>query len=319
MLRNSFLIETFKDGKNKEYKYADEDENYMVNINRPITEKALADLPSSKMDKLIDKILTDRKISNVLYNSVAIKEINNIKKSNQKLIQLTKKPEKKRIITENNPSDIVNNRKKKEMIEEIKQEVKQNKKYQVDQLNMQKKLNEDYRKFFQKEKNKEFEIEKIALNKIRLDRFEIIFKSLTDKILESLDNGKRKGCIFNNINFELSDIKLPEIKLDMHNVFSRLFHNEVLLSPKKGQNFTENNNLNNLEIISPNKNNNNSENNFVVKNVIESANGKEFTIKITDEIFAKCFSKYSGGPKIDYHKVNNFIFLFFNIFFLNFF
>ena len=32
MLRNSFIKETLKEGKNNEYKYADEDENYMLHI-----------------------------------------------------------------------------------------------------------------------------------------------------------------------------------------------------------------------------------------------------------------------------------------------
>ena len=42
---------------------------------------------------------------------------------------------------------------------------------------------------------------------------------------------------------------------------------------------------------------------FKVKNVLKSTNGKEFTIKITDNIIRKCFNKYSGGPEvIDYLK-----------------
>jgi ankyrin repeat protein len=35
---------------------------------------------------------------------------------------------------------------------------------------------------------------------------------------------------------------------------------------------------------------------FKVKNVIANATGKEFTIKITDDIIAKSFNTYSGGP-----------------------
>lgn len=307
MLRNSFLKETLKDGKNTEYKYAAEDENYMLQINRPITEKTIMDIPSSKIDQFVDKILTDKKISSVLFSSVANKEISNFEKSNKKLI---KKFEKKKVITENNPADIVINRKKVEMLQEIKLDINHYKKCQMDQLNEKKKLNIDYRKYFKSEKNKEKKDEIFMLNKIRINRFENIFRSLTDKILESLDNGKRKGTIFGNISFELQNIKLPEVKLDLHNVFSRLFFNEVLLSPKKGQNFSGNNNFNENNPLSPKKNNNNPEQNFIVRNVIEAANGKEFTIKITDDIYAKCFSKHSGGPKIDYHKVL-FLFYFF--------
>jgi len=35
-----------------------------------------------------------------------------------------------------------------------------------------------------------------------------------------------------------------------------------------------------------------------VKNVIESSSGKEFTLKITDDLIMKCFAKHSGGPKM---------------------
>ena len=37
---------------------------------------------------------------------------------------------------------------------------------------------------------------------------------------------------------------------------------------------------------------------FKLKNVLKSTNGKEFTIKITDDIIRKCFAKYSGGPDV---------------------
>ena len=119
MLRNSFLKETLKEGKNNEnkYAYADEDENYMLHINRPMTERSIADIPASKIDQFVDGILTDKKVSNVLFSSAATKEINILKKSNEKM-NLLRKFDKKKTSMENNPTDIVNNRKKKEMIEE---------------------------------------------------------------------------------------------------------------------------------------------------------------------------------------------------------
>ena len=35
-----------------------------------------------------------------------------------------------------------------------------------------------------------------------------------------------------------------------------------------------------------------------MKNVLKSNGGKEFTTKVTDEEFKKCFDKYSGGPEV---------------------
>ncbi len=48
MLRNSFLKSLLNEGKNSnDYKYANEDENYILKINRPLSEKSIVDLPSN--------------------------------------------------------------------------------------------------------------------------------------------------------------------------------------------------------------------------------------------------------------------------------
>lgn len=313
MLRNSFLKSIINEGKPKnEYKYAHEDENYILLVNRPLSEKSIMDLPSSKLDTLVDKILTDKSVSEILYSSTATSEINRLKKANEKMIN--SKLETKKTIVENNPNDIVINRKKKEMIEDIKLDIHNYKQNQILDLKEKKKLNVDYRKFFERQRARENNDNILYMNKIRVNRFEKIFASIKEKLQENLYNGKRQGFIFNKFPFELKGVKLPEISLNLHDVFSRLFHNEVLLDPKKAKNYDPSEKGSNFDLNgSPkkNKNNNNNECNFVVRNVIESANGKEFTIKITDEIFAKCFSKHSGGPEVFFHKVlfNNFLLL----------
>lgn len=304
MLRNSFLKSIINEGKQtNEYKYANEDENYMLSVNRPLSEKSIMDLPSSKLDAFVDRILTNKSVSEVLYSSTAISEINMLKKANEKMIN--SKLEPKKSIVENNPNDIVINRKKKEMIEDIKLDIHHYKHNQILDLKEKRKLNLDYRKFFEMQRQKENKDQILYMNEVRIKRFEKIFCSIKQKLQEKIKSGKRQGFIFDSIPFELKEVKLPEICLNLHDVFSRLFHNEVLLDPKKAKNYDLSEKNSNLDPnASPKKNKNNkNEHNFVVRNVIEAANGKEFTIKITDEIFAKCFSKHSGGPEVNFHKV----------------
>lgn len=216
------------------------------------------------------------------------------------------KNENKKTTQENNPNDIVINRKRNEMIEDIKLDIEQYKQSQILDLQEVKNLNLEYRKFFKDQNLKEQQDSILNLNEVRTKRFEKIFNSIKNKLQEKFKNGKRQGFIFGDVPFELKEIKMPEIKLNLHEVFSRLFYNEVLFDPKKCVNF-DNNKKSNM----PDANNsvqmiktNNNEHKFVVKNVIENSNRKEFTIKITDDIFAKCFSKYTGEKQVNYHKVN---------------
>jgi hypothetical protein len=302
MLRNSFLKSLLNEGKNSnDYKYANEDENYMLNINRPLSEKSIMDLPSNKLDIFVDQILSNKSVSQILYSSTANSEINILKKTNEKMINSKKKIKQK--IQENNPNDIVINRKKKEMIEEIKHEIEAYKQNQINDLKQKKSLNSEYRKLFNELRLKEKNEYILNMNRIRIESFDKVFMSIKNKLQEQIKTGCRKGIIFDTVSFEMKNISLPEISLNLHDVFSRLFHNEVLLNPKKGKNYDINEKNSSIDANNSPKKNKNNHVNFVVKNVIESANGKEFTIKITDETFIKCFYKHSGGPGSIYHKV----------------
>ena len=269
----------------------------MLLSNRPLSEKSILEIPSSKLDLFVDGILGNKNISEVLFSSCADSEINLLKKSREKMKNA--KIEKKISQQDNNPNDIVINRKKTEMIEDIKLDIKQYKINQTIDLKYKKINNIENRKYFHEQKIVEDYENILQLNSVRIERFMKIFNSIKQKIVEKLNDGKRKGLIYDKIPFEFNSIKLPELRLDLHDVFSRLYHNEVLLNPKKGLTFDKKIHKNSTEINNPiqkNNKNNPNEHNFKVHNVIDSANGKEFTIKITDEIFSKCFTKYSGGP-----------------------
>ena len=155
-------------------------------------------------------------------------------------------------------------------------------------------------------------------NTIKQNRIKGFRKSF-DKLREKLKSLKGNSLIEENTKetetlndpfyTEDSKIDLPKIKLNINNVFSRLYHNVVLLQndkniiPHKRNNSAQilhkNNTTNNINV---NNNNHhippNPKIKYKLKNVLKSTNGKEFTIKITDEIVKKCFIKYSGGPSV---------------------
>jgi len=130
----------------------------------------------------------------------------------------------------------------------------------------------------------------------------LLLKSISSDTNES--NGKPTHFINKGIeiNKSLNKTFLPNYKLDLNDVFSRLYHNEVLLSPssstgnlKRPQSSKMKSTLNyemensatyNPKIV------------FKLKKVIKSTSGKEFTLKITKDIISRCFIKYSGGPSV---------------------
>ena len=119
------------------------------------------------------------------------------------------------------------------------------------------------------------------------------------------------NSLFLNYKNKNSRMNLPNVKLNIKNVFNRLYHNVVLLSPSSN---TKNKkrplsckNIRPYSSINAD-NNNNRKIHFNLKKVIKSTSGKEFTFKITNDIIQKCFIKYSGGPsvlKMNNDKINN--------------
>ena len=130
-----------------------------------------------------------------------------------------------------------------------------------------------------------------------------------------MDENKEKEAILNELksnkeNFAAPLITLPEIKLNIVNVYSRLYNNKVLSTPlnNKLQNLNLNNKFfkaggklkrplthNKLKINS--KMTKNQKYNFSLKNAIPANNGKEFTKNVTEQNINECLKKYSGGPQ----------------------
>ena len=295
-------------------RFIKEDDEYLLKEMRPVKNSSIKKLPKEKLDKFIDDILTNRKFTRILYASNSDAEIQNffrIKKSLEKN-EKTKKIIKK---DKNEPSSIVKKRSRREAYIQIRLEVDNYKRNRSDYKNtLEKKNNETYytlKKEMNNDKNSYF-------NTIKQNRIKGFRKSF-DKLREKLKSLKGNSLIEENTKetetlndpfyTEDSKIDLPKIKLNINNVFSRLYHNVVLLQndkniiPHKRNNSAQilhkNNTTNNINV---NNNNHhippNPKIKYKLKNVLKSTNGKEFTIKITDEVIKKCFAKYSGGPSV---------------------
>ena len=140
-------------------------------------------------------------------------------------------------------------------------------------------------------------------------------KSLSNETIESTKNFGyfSRSIIYSpNNNYNESqkiNLDLPHVKLDIKDVFNRLYHNVVLLSPsstdKLKRPMSSNSNIkkrnnNFLKNFTPFSSSNANRNkiNFNLKKVVKSTSGKEFTLKITKDIIKKAFIQYSGGPTV---------------------
>jgi len=236
----------------------EDDENYIIENYRPLKEGDIKNLSKPNLDHFVDKLLVNPKQVRFLYNTTAKSEINIVKKANGLYLKNTHKDKKTNSVY--GPKDLRKMREKYEVINQVKNEVENNKKFQQDENFRKTKLNEE---FFKRLKTNP------CLSESNIDK---------DKITEN-----RLRRVFYNIETKINRIKLPGVKLDNNDVFSRLYHNAVFVNDRSYSN-------------SVNSSIKRDEKTMKVKNVIESSTGKEFSIKITDDLVAKCYSKHTGGP-----------------------
>ena len=130
--------------------------------------------------------------------------------------------------------------------------------------------------------------------------------------LDLLKMGIKEGFLQTEIDYPYAfeftghKVKLPKAKLNIKNVYSRLYNNTVILPKDLDNNDNENNKKmgRRRTILSKKENDENMETpikkirtRFRLKNALSSNHGKEFTIKINNSLFKKCLDKYSGGPE----------------------
>lgn len=319
MLRESYADKYDEKSKldNKDIRLLkEEDDDYFMYINRPLSEKTINKLPEHKMKQFVQDVMINKKMINLLYSSNSNIEEKHYLKSYKVLEENSEKKSKKK---KKPKPTLVKEWAKREAYFKMSKEINkhhQNKK--SIQMNLNKRNNKKYMVFktqSEQERNAYFE----PLRENRKNQYLKTFYSLKDKLhLFKGNNSKKQEVIIGNPHYKLSEephyqyiktFSLPNIKLDVDNVYSRLYHNTVSLSMSNllkknylNQNTIKLNSklslLSDIEGLSDRTNGSKPKKSmFNIKKVNKNSDGREFTIKKTEDIFNKCFFKYSGGPE----------------------
>ncbi len=279
------------------------DENEIIKKIRPINSNSISKIPSNNLSNFIDDL--NQKANKILNSSIITSKFEEriLKKQKRKLINKEKQNSKNSTNFLNPSKSLYIKREKALMLKAIKRNINE---YKIERK--QKYIN-------LKEKNKKFRKRFKSCSEIQ---FENYYKPMNEQRINDFSRTLKK-CM-SDIIIRKENFKLPEIKLNINNVYSRLYHNEVFLKKIKQKNINLDTKKNNSNINNKNTNLNKSfdenenENlynyrNFQIKNIIQNSNGKEFTMKVTPEIKKKCIFNYSCGPKKniinDNIKINN--------------
>ena len=306
-------------------RFQKEDEGYLLKLTRPIKMSAIKSLSKEKLNKFIQDVLINRKITSILYDSNAKIEIkSSLRLINNFNIQNKKYENEKKEKVE---SSVVKKRSRKEAYIQMKTEINnhENKK----QNYIHNLLRKNFKKYLEMKKELK-ESQNNYINNLKKNRI-ISFKRAFDDIKLKFDDNKGKTIetdyynftevtpklkklenyfLFRNNYINCSHtINIPKIRFNIKNVYSRLYNNKVLLTSNTEKNikksslfiskrhsiFAKDKILN--TISSQNLQHPLSKNKFTIKNVIKANGGKEFTVKVTNEMFKRCLDKYSGGPE----------------------
>ena len=328
MLRQGFMNKYRIKSKFDNERFQKEDEGYLLKLTRPVKESSIKSLSNEKMNKFMEDVLTNKKMTKILYDSNAkieiktsLKLIKNFRKQNEKY----QKTQKEKL----EPGSVVKRRSRKEAYIQMRTEIN---KFRANKEKYKKNLLiQNYQKFIEMKKDlNSFQNEYIDyLRKNRINSFKRAYDNLKLKIDDNMgrtieteyypDESPRKKTLenyylFRNNYIDCShSINLPSIKCDINNVYSRLYNNKVLLT-SNNNNFKKSKSKKSISLIKHALHNKDKKNilffstrktvqsnpkiKFNLKNALKSNGGKEFTVKVTDEVIRKCLDKYSGGPEV---------------------
>lgn len=221
MLRNSFL-EPYKTQRKRISEFEKEmlahDENHLLNLERPISDRGIGKLPNKILQTFIDDIMCNKNINQLLYSSNADKELLFYLKQKNFLLKNTK------VYIKRNPFSYKKNRrpfesvfvkkKKDAMFQIIKENISE---YKNNKNKSMKLLTHKNNIFHKKQSKTKKVLSKLffkPINDIRLQGYK---KAIED----CLDKSEK------NENFQF-----PDISFNIDDVYSRLYHNAILKPTK---------------------------------------------------------------------------------------
>ena len=288
-----------------EERFLKDDDEYLLKETRPIKESYIKHLNPKKMDKFIEDVLTDKKLTSILYSAGSKIEIKSYLKSKKNLENLNKEKEKiKKTKSVSETNSVLRNRNRREAYYQMREEIDN---YKINQENYQSMLKiNNYKKYL--EIKKVLEAERNERNKeiknLRIFGFKRAYNTIKEKLEQNKEKESTLSDLKSNSDINGQLITLPKIKLNIFNVYSRLYNNAVLYTPLNTKNQNLNNNKNKKQLKRPltlnkiktSKLYENPKISFSLKNVLPFNNGKEFTLNVTEQNFNQCLNKYSGGP-----------------------
>ena len=331
MLKNSYL-EPYQKNKVKMSEFEKDmlkhDENHMVDLQRPMSNKPIKKFPDAVLQSFTEDIMCNKDINNLLYSANAKKELSLYLKQENHILKITapqikensekKKKKKQKIKNENLNGEETNSsidenldaslqriliNKRKEELADIKNNIA---KCKYNKMKKMKKLKIKNNKFVRNQPNIEEKLIKLyylPMNEIRLKEYKKVFNKCLNKSIE-------------NKNF-----KLPDIELKLNNVFSRLYHDVLEKSRQNNSvkntnkykneydfdNYNINNEKTRIDTAKTSKSRiNQSTNNLLtrtkkekeynVRNIFKNSSGREFVNRITSKMQQKSWKILSGGP-----------------------
>lgn len=290
------------------------DDNRLLYLQRPLSERDIIKLPKKKFKKFLKDIIRNTDVNKLLYSSNAKKEL----LFNIKQVEFVNKAtkfyyQKDPALSAKNSQNLFFRKKKAEMFEAIKKNI------------LEAKMQKSEKKKKLEKKNLSFEKKRMKENKIKAElNLKIENEVRIEGYKRAIQTCLKKSCLNNKF-------KIPDISLNIKDPFSRLYKNTIIdpvnLNTKiKEIKKTETTNYNNInrkitkiKFSDYNKNflppsvkkksmnryysfNNlgpkNKYENYHLKKVLSGYEGKEFSTEKNINDITKCIKKISGGPSI---------------------
>jgi hypothetical protein len=273
-----------------------------LHLERPLSLKEIKKLPYDKLEIFIDDIMCNKKVNTLLYSNNYKKQLDLYLKQKKSIIKNIK-------LDDNNENrsntdkkitqyeSLFLKKKKKKMLQEIRTTLSN---YKIRKSLSTSKFKLKTKDFFKSIQNTEKMNSKLfykSINEIRFNGYQRSFKNCLER---SKSN---------------SEFSLPDVDLNINDVYSRLYHNiifqpiklkKIKIKNKKKKKFEIFDNSND---INSNKNDQDKEKKtfedyfnknkkFKIRNMFREYGGKEFLLVSSFSTRRRCWQKNSGGPKI---------------------
>ena len=324
MLTNHYLL-PYKERKKSlsefEINLLNQDENYKLNLERPMATNQIKNIKQNIIHSFIDDIMCNNKVNTLLYSSNAKKELYFYLKQKKSLLKV--------VPLKNGIGYLAGGGKK--TVKSFSEKQRQEKMYENIKKHIENyKISRNKSMTLLKNKNDEFINSQPSIEK-KLSK--LYYKSINELRLKGYQKALNK-CL--NLSVKEKNFNMPDLELNTNDVYSRLYNNYILKykNIKEKLRNTKNSsisiNKSDMQINYGNKNNNNilsykklcfvpkknlKKNNYsnsvergdgrksikfkLKSNISEKESNKQFTIRITPYLMKKCWSSISGGPKFE--------------------